>query len=296
MEEVKFSNSELLTSYLKYYFPDISKDEGAYEQAYQNLLKINKTIFRDHLRKLRKFRKIGQQEIANKLGITLTSYSAWELGRHLPKIEYVKQLAYILKVDAVEFICSSFDELTHLKSVPIIYNSFTSSMNFNDFCKNLVEYSKDPFIASYRKVPKVENIDFCYFVRDTNMGSENEGIPKGSIVYCEYSSLSKLNHEERLLAANNKVALISFKKGDCYLKDIKYDGKTLIISERNNEFRRIVVSKENNVQTNKNYQLTLKDLELSKNIFYVEDIEVFAIAKRVVLDLDELDYNEKTIF
>ena len=40
MEEVKFSNSELLTSYLKYYFPDISKDEGAYEQAYQNLLKI----------------------------------------------------------------------------------------------------------------------------------------------------------------------------------------------------------------------------------------------------------------
>ncbi|AUS68782.1 helix-turn-helix domain-containing protein [Lactococcus lactis] len=54
------------------------------------------SIFSERLRKLRKEKKLSQQQIADILNINRGSYSNWELGKREPDFDKVKELAKIL--------------------------------------------------------------------------------------------------------------------------------------------------------------------------------------------------------
>ena len=65
----------------------------------------------DKLKARRKKLKLTQREIANKLGISFQSYSAWERGIKKPSKERVKELEEILKVSTGYFTESEIIQL-----------------------------------------------------------------------------------------------------------------------------------------------------------------------------------------
>lgn len=64
-------------------------------------------MFHDNLSSLRKFHKMNQETLAEKLGISRQTLSKWETGEALPDIEKAKQLAEIFDVSVDELL--SFD-------------------------------------------------------------------------------------------------------------------------------------------------------------------------------------------
>jgi len=55
-------------------------------------------MFHENLILLRKLKKLSQEELAGKIGISRQTLSKWETGESLPDIEKAKQLADILDV------------------------------------------------------------------------------------------------------------------------------------------------------------------------------------------------------
>lgn len=72
----------------------------------------------DKLKARRKKLKLTQREIANKLGISFQSYSAWERGIKKPSKERVKELEEILKVSTGYFTESEIIQLYNTLSTP----------------------------------------------------------------------------------------------------------------------------------------------------------------------------------
>lgn len=72
----------------------------------------------DKLKARRKELKLTQREIANKLGISFQSYSAWERGIKKPSKERVKELEKILKVSTGYFTESEIIQLYNILSTP----------------------------------------------------------------------------------------------------------------------------------------------------------------------------------
>lgn len=72
----------------------------------------------DKLKSRRKELKLTQREIANKLGISFQSYSAWERGIKKPSKERVKELEEILKVSMGYFTESEIIQLYNTLSTP----------------------------------------------------------------------------------------------------------------------------------------------------------------------------------
>lgn len=72
----------------------------------------------DKLKARRKKLKLTQREIANKLGISFQSYSAWERGIKEPSKERVKELEEILKVSTGYFTESEIIQLYNTLSTP----------------------------------------------------------------------------------------------------------------------------------------------------------------------------------
>lgn len=72
----------------------------------------------DKLKARRKELKLTQREIANKLGISFQSYSAWERGIKKPSKERVKELEQILMVSTGYFTESEIIQLYNTLSTP----------------------------------------------------------------------------------------------------------------------------------------------------------------------------------
>ena len=56
------------------------------------------------LRKIREKNKLSQQEIADQLQISQSTYSQWESDLTTFKVEYLPKLAEIFKIDVTELI------------------------------------------------------------------------------------------------------------------------------------------------------------------------------------------------
>lgn len=58
-----------------------------------------KKVFATNLRKLRNSKNLNQEDVAELLGVTLGSYTSYELQKSLPKPEKLKALAEIFNID-----------------------------------------------------------------------------------------------------------------------------------------------------------------------------------------------------
>ena len=71
---------------------------------YRTAMKGFPDVLRKKIRDARVAKNIGQVELSKLLNTTQSTYSSWERGAHIPKIENIIQLAEILNVDPSEFI------------------------------------------------------------------------------------------------------------------------------------------------------------------------------------------------
>ena len=63
----------------------------------------NKEVkFCENLKKLRTVNKLSQKQIAEKLGIPVSTYANWEQGRRMPSISEIYKLLSVFEIDANE--------------------------------------------------------------------------------------------------------------------------------------------------------------------------------------------------
>lgn len=82
--------------------------------------------FGEKLRKLRTDRKISQQDLAQKAGLSQTAIYYWEKGERKPKIEQLRKIATVLGV--------------HISDLVDDWNNFSYEEITNDW-----EQNKEPF-------------------------------------------------------------------------------------------------------------------------------------------------------
>jgi repressor LexA len=78
---------------------------------------IDMGIRHEILKTLRKERKLTQDEVAQIIGVSRTSYLKYEKGTHEPDFETLKKLAYLFDVDCNELIGTSGKSI---KKIPIL--------------------------------------------------------------------------------------------------------------------------------------------------------------------------------
>lgn len=65
------------------------------------------TTFGETLRRLRVGKNLTQQQLADWLHMDRTSITSWEMGRHMPDIAMISQLAEVLDVDTMVLIAAT---------------------------------------------------------------------------------------------------------------------------------------------------------------------------------------------
>ena len=61
-----------------------------------------KTVFKTNLKNIREEKQLSQKDLANKLGVPVSTYANWEQGRREPSICDIFNILEILEIDANE--------------------------------------------------------------------------------------------------------------------------------------------------------------------------------------------------
>ncbi len=61
-----------------------------------------KELFSKRLKELRDEKELSQKEVAELLGVAVSTYANWEQGRRAPSIDDIFNLLYVFDVDANE--------------------------------------------------------------------------------------------------------------------------------------------------------------------------------------------------
>ena len=65
-------------------------------------IKVSTTAFSQKLKELRQEREYSQKQVADKLGIAVSTYANWEQGRREPKICDIYNLLTVFEIEANE--------------------------------------------------------------------------------------------------------------------------------------------------------------------------------------------------
>lgn len=107
-----------------------------------------KKVFAGNLRKLRNSRGLRQEDVAELLGVTLGSYTSYELEKSLPKPEKLKLLAEIFDVETSDLYKDSaapvftLSEKTPLSEIISLFQVKTAGIP-DDVIELSMNYSKD---------------------------------------------------------------------------------------------------------------------------------------------------------
>lgn len=104
---------------------------------------MNQEKIGEFLKKLRSEKRLTQQELASKLGVSDKAISKWENGRCLMDIEFLKPLSEIFEVSIVEILSGER------------INDDDLSLKTNEVVKNTLNYSKDEIRKGKFKVISV---------------------------------------------------------------------------------------------------------------------------------------------
>ena len=82
-------------------------------------------MFKDRLRYLREYQELSQMEISKRLNITPTTYSRYETGTHLPRIEVLKKMSRLFNV-SIDYLLENNCGIAEISDV----------VDLNDFILN----------------------------------------------------------------------------------------------------------------------------------------------------------------
>lgn len=268
---MKLSDSGKLREILKKYNPQLQDTEESFVQTYEKVMKGFPDILKKKIREVRIEHKLGQIELAKRIGTTQSTYSSWETGSHIPKIDNIRQMAEVLDVDPSAFIELNPMEGHDKREIPIFDKSFFSHSSFLDF-QAIVNNPKAKGVRSFRPVFTEDEAEFCFDVGNCSDMKGRDGISPYSLVTCKASHLKGKTKEEILNSVNGSVCVVNIKGGDGLLRLVTYDGTILKISSVDNN------AEERIFPVKIGYLASVVGTSMIGEILLAEDVEIFGVA------------------
>lgn len=272
---MNFSESELLYKKLKSFFPDLDKSEGSIRKAVIKVLKLHPESFSNNLKRIRTNKGISQIGLSNYLGVTQTSYSAWECGTHVPRISKIDRLAELLSVDVGELFSEASFE--NDKELPLFRNGDFLSTSTDHFLTYKIYHSenntKDLFNGKYQ---------FVYLNTEDDMYGLEKVISKNSLVYCSTNEVSNTDVFDTLKRVDTKVVLLSIAGNPAVLRQIKYDGTYIRLIAWNSmiEEKICLLSEDQSLPKGKENSAMYLNHPL-----VISSVQIFGVAHKAVLEL-----------
>lgn len=272
---MKFSESSLLFNKLKTYIPNLSNGEEQIKEAVSKVLKLHPEEFGANLKRIRVSKGINQIPFANQLGVAQTTYSSWETGSHIPRVNKIESISELLQVDVGELFSPS--KISKQISIPLF--------NKNDFYAINTEHFYNYKISHHEKMTPnnfPQDYQFAFYNNDEEMIGKELCIPKNSIVYCSSDQSFTLGLLKNIQKIDGKVVLLNIAKGPALLRQIKYDGNYIRIKAWNTELEDKICLFDENQTLPKGNEKAAQYLNYP---LVVSMVEIFGIAKKVVVDL-----------
>ncbi|OAL08074.1 transcriptional regulator [Lactococcus garvieae] len=137
-------------------------------------------IFSERIRKLRKDKKLSQQQVADALNINRGSYSNWELGKREPDLDKIRELAKILGTNTGYLIGDTDNNYMSITLTP----QQAQELFTDEFNKRLVTTKENlsikkgiDIMEAIKKVEVSLLIDHMYFFWDIDDAENSEDIP-----------------------------------------------------------------------------------------------------------------------
>lgn len=268
---MKFTESHLLLTKLREFFPLLDNDEIELSKAYFKVITFYNEEFCKNLKKVRLEKMFNQKDIVRILKVTPTSYSAWETGLHLPKIEYIKAISEILQVDPSVFITFEHKSVSTVSTVPILDKSFFAHSSFPDI-QSIVNNPKENGIRSFHPVCTGADIDFCFDAGNCSAMNGRDGISPRFLVACKASHLKGKSKEEIFNSVNGSVCVVSVNGGEGLLRQVFFDGTVLKITSIDNTAEARIFP------VKLGYLASLYGVSVIGEILLAETVEVFGVA------------------
>lgn len=287
---MKLSDSGKLREILKKYNPDLKDTEESFIETYEKVMKGFPDVLRKKIRDARVAKNIGQVELSKLLNTTQSTYSSWERGAHIPKIENIIQLAEILNVDPSEFIELNPMGEHDRRELPILDKSWFSERNLDDFL-SLIHSPKKFGVRSFRLVHTEAQEEFAFDVGfNTDMKNNEDGIRPHSLVTVTSTPLKGKTKEEILKIANGHVCVVSINNGPGLLREVYFDGSIVRFKAWNKDVEsRVFPVLPNSLASVVNFA---GELIFNKDsvVLSLDNIEIFGIALECIQDLHFMNH------
>ena len=277
----KFSDSSLLISKLKTYSDELSEDESTIETLFLKIAKTNLKLLGKRLQEARKSKGYSQVGLTNILKVRQATFSDWENGKNLPRLDALKQLLELYDVDPGELIDVNPLKLVNDSFIHVVDDDLFRFKTFDTFLfdlKNLEDKKRIP-------VPASDQLSFAYKVHDSSMlsaVSSNISLFNNSLVLCSTHELSDTTFSQREIICKDKICIVSICHEEPMLRLIKYENGVLSLIALNGDY------KSYGFPDGAEYEKFLED---SDNCIYHGQktyscsVEIFGIAKKMYVDL-----------
>jgi len=73
--------------------------------------------FGSNIKELRKRRRLSREQLADQLGVTLTTVTGWEIGRSYPHFQVLLKLRELLEINLESLVFDNLQETTSVESI-----------------------------------------------------------------------------------------------------------------------------------------------------------------------------------
>ncbi len=272
---MNFLSVELLEK-LKSYYPDIDKNNTEeVENALLCVISGFKKDFSNNMKRIRTSLQMTQASAAELFDVAYPSFAAWEKGKSVPRLSKLKEICEGYKIDPAELI--EFNPVSKTDfNTPVLDLDFFKAKSFENAFRDFHQTDKNKF-----KTVSAGADTFDFAVQnDCQCIFREKIIERKSTVFCSWKELAGLDQHSQMKAADGKIALVSIIFENICFREIHFDSKFLHLFINNEEKVLPVALKDAD---------SLEDKEQAKlygHITPASMIQIFAIAKRTVVDLD----------
>lgn len=277
LRKFNFCTSSLLICKLKTYYPDMGSTELDVEQALIKVLRNYPKFFGKNLKKIRSEKGLLQATLCSSLGISINSYSGWELGEHVPRLKNLQQLSEFLGVDVGELFVEKPIELSNESLISVYVADSFYATTYEDIVTNRkrIEHAhliKDPYNGKF---------EFAFKVGSNDMYGSDKGININSYALCTTEGFSE-DKIKNLFVCSGKVVLLSIARGPAMLREIHFNGTELrVVAWNPNETDYVFPLTDDDIDKLSDKE-KYKYHNVSTNCY---SVEVFGIVKKVIFDL-----------
>ncbi len=282
----EFVTSQLVQK-LSAFFPELDfKSEEDVENAITKIINLLPDKFADNLKRIRKKIGCSQKEMANAIDVSFPSYSSWENGAYLPRIDKIRALNENLHVDIGELIPENPYAIIKENRIPVFNRDIFFGEKFDSIAQIINSAVPDEYIT----VEGNKRYDFAIKLPYSEIFGPNiTCIPTSVIALCNFNEIKYENAEDkepmtdekRMYFVNGKLTLVSITCRDPEIRESFFNGQFLNL--KSYDTRKII----------QNFPVKIgmaNKLEDPSSAYFLgretsaNRIAILAIVKRIIID------------